>query len=456
MSKIFQKALIKFVIVPAIIFLAFFIAYSAYSRSIPVSYWDEVLWVGRSSLFEPFIKGDFKNNIWQTAESYDQPKLAEFAYGAWLYPDYLKTKNTVDDQYKYVEYLVDNGFYMANRFQDEKYFKRVIFELDTSMSGTPSEWTIRYGDTAEKLVKTILNARTLNVILLAGAVVFGYFMVLEFGGVFYGMIFSFLYGFNSLLIETSLKAHSEALFVFLLNGALLFMAYYFKKGRRLSSLIAFSILTGLCGSTKLNGFMLIPMFFVVNIILSLMENKKRMHSFHNLLPVLIPFFVFIVINPFTYANPLKNTKFMFEWRRLISHRQAYYYKIKIDPGVNIIKNIFNNFYIPPESAYYNGHKLMAKIWSFKTYGPTLIFFYAFGLINLLLQIVKRKVIPVVIIASFFIAQFFMSWYLILDWPRYYVHMVYFFVFIQLVGFVYAAKLLLKITARIFERVRPTF
>jgi hypothetical protein len=457
MSKIFQKALIKFVIVPAIIFLAFFIAYSTYYKTIQISYWDEVLWIGHSSIFESFIKRDFKNPVWQTVESFDQPKLTEYAYGAWLYPGYLKTKKSVEGEYSYVQYLVDNGFYMSSRFQDEKYLKRNVFELDTSMIGSPYDWIKRYGPMAEKLVKMILHTRVINVFFLSGAVVFGYFMALEFGGIFYAVLFTFLYGFNTLLIDTTLKAHTEGLFVLLFNGSLLFMAYYFKKGRRLSSLIAFSIMTGLCASTKLNGFMLIPVFFVVNIIITLMYGiEKKGHLFHNLYPVLISLLVFIALNPFTYSNPLNNIKYMLEWRKLISHRQANYYSIKIKPGIDIIKNILNNFYIPPESKYYNGHKLLQKTWPFVYFGSSLVFFYAFGISNLLIQFFKKNVIAIVIISSFLVSQLFMSWYLILDWPRYYVHMVYFFVFIQFVGIVYIFKLLSTTITRIFEKIRPTF
>ena len=87
------KIVIRFYLFPIFIFLTSFIFYQIYLYELPVRYWDEARWIRRGYFFELFIKKDFTNPLWQNYYSYDQPKMANYFFGAALYPFYLKEKN---------------------------------------------------------------------------------------------------------------------------------------------------------------------------------------------------------------------------------------------------------------------------------------------------------------------------------------------------------------------------
>ena len=213
--------LLKFYLIPLVIFLIFIFFYLLVQKNITVSYYDEMIWTGRSYFFDFFIRKDFKNNIWKPPESSDQPKLGEYLYGAWLYKDYLIDRIN-NPELDYSKFLIKNGLYNQNLSETSQFQ-----ETD---DGTSNYYLQKYGVESLKTINFIYKARKINVFLLAGAVITGYyiFVVLN-GNVVPALIFSFMYGLNNLLINTSLKAHSEALFILLFNLSLLNMLLYFIK-----------------------------------------------------------------------------------------------------------------------------------------------------------------------------------------------------------------------------------
>ena len=89
---------------------------------IPVSYWDEMIWVGRSYFVDYYLKGNLSSPVWQSIPSYDQPKLGEYMYGLWIYPRFLYEKavgktSAVD----YPVYLINQGFYQINESTFNEY-----------------------------------------------------------------------------------------------------------------------------------------------------------------------------------------------------------------------------------------------------------------------------------------------------------------------------------------------
>lgn len=62
-----KAKVLQIYIVSLIVFVV--VAYFSFSKSIPVSYFAEMLWVKRSSFFDFFIRGDFYNNSWYLYES---------------------------------------------------------------------------------------------------------------------------------------------------------------------------------------------------------------------------------------------------------------------------------------------------------------------------------------------------------------------------------------------------
>src|SRR3972149_10887377 len=86
-------------IFPTILFFFLIFTYKNYTRTLLISYWDEIAWVGRSYFFQFYIKGDFQNKIWKSFASYDQPQFTSYVYGAWIYPLYLQEKRGRDSSY---------------------------------------------------------------------------------------------------------------------------------------------------------------------------------------------------------------------------------------------------------------------------------------------------------------------------------------------------------------------
>jgi hypothetical protein len=447
--KFLKLPFIRLFVIPCILFLIFVLGYGSYQKKLPVSYWDEIGWVGRSYFFEFFIHRDFSNRIWKSTEAYDQPKLTEYAYGVWLYPTYLIDKSQTLKSYDYTQFLIKNGFYEI----DESYMNTYsnykdnfsIIRFDDRMSGFPEEWVAKYGRESLRPIDLIIRARTLNIFILAGAVVLGYFLALKYGGLLFASIFSIFYGSNTLIMDTALRAHSEALFLFTINAAMLFMSLYFIKRRRLPYLLLFSLSAGLSMSTKLNGIMFPIIFFIVNIIfIILFKKRKAKYFFIGLLAIIICLVIFILLNPFTYADPIKNVQFMFDYRMKTAIGQSKYFSEALIPrGITVIEKIFRNFYFSDQEKYYNGIEILKQLTVLKSYGIYLFILFSFGIISLLKQIHKLNTIAIIIFCSFVIILGFMSYYLILDWGRYFAPLTLFFTMFQSLGLFFVLQYIYK-------------
>ncbi len=322
------------------------------------------------------------------------------------------------------------------------------------MSGFPNEWVAKYGQEALKPINLIHRARELNTILLSGAIIFAYYLLLQFGGVIFATIFSIFYGYNHLVIDEALHAHSEALFLFTFNAALLFESFYFTKERRLFYLLLFSVFTGLCMSTKLNGIMLAGVFFIANTMLLTFLKKERVkHFLFGFLPILISLIIFIVINPFTYSDPVKNVQYMFNSRMKTAVNQAeVLHESYIPPGVARIKKIFANFYFSRQTQYYNSNKIFKKFVHVKNDGVYLFILFILGLFHLLRQTLKKNITAIIVLISFLLILGFTICYLILDWARYYIHLVLFFSIFQYLGLFFLIQFIYKYTKLFAKRV----
>ncbi len=445
MANKLKQPWLWFAVIPFVIFTVLILSYNAFSKSLPVSYWDEFLWVGRSYFFELFIERDFDNVAWEICEAYDQPKLAEYAYGAWLYPGYLVEKN-YRGYTSYAEYLIKNGFSEMNQTHCDAHpeLKNTFSSIkyDPTMSGSPKQCVDGYGKAILKPIEIVLRARTMNILLLAGAVLFGYFLALKLGGPILAIIFSFMYGFSTLMINTSLIAHSEALFVFLFNGSLLFMVLYFSNPKRITYLLMFSLFSGLCASTKLTGFMLPLVFFILSNVFVYVFAKNRLKYFLlGLFPIATAILIFMALNPFVYSNPVKNMKFMFDWRGTVVREQTDTYNVKIAYGLPINHRVLLHFFFSDTAENYNGIKPFESLGHSKIYGLILFGLYALGLTGLVKKVSEKDPTAIAVLGAFIIVRVLITSYLVLDWPRYYVPLEYHFAIIQSYGLV----LLLKAT-----------
>lgn len=414
----------------------------------PVSFWDEILWVGRSYFFEFFMHGDFNNRIWQSGNAYDQPKLAEYAYGAWLYPLYLIDKAKNPKPFDYTRFLIKNGFYEIDEYYNDTYttYKNNfnVIKFDNRMDGFPEEWVAKYGLGSLKPINLIYHARILNIFLLARAVIFAYFLALQYGGTVFSIVFSTFYGFNPLIIDTGLKAHSEALFIFTINTAILFMNLYFTKGRKVLYLLLFSLFSSLCMSTKLNGAFLFVIFFVSNILIFIISKEKRVtYMIHGVIPVIIGLIIFVSLNPYTYSDPFKNSQNMFDSRNKTVISQARGFpETSIQRGQGI-KKIFENFYFSEQTQYFNGIQVYEQLGSLRNYGVYLFVLFSFGFVYTLKLALKKNETAIVILCTFITILAFMNYYLILDWVRYYAFLPLFFVLFQSLGLFFVIQYVYK-------------
>lgn len=440
MQKIVKHSLFSRVIVPIALFISLVTYYVPYSQKIPISYWDEMLWVGRSYFIVPYIQGNFHSSLWRTYRSYDQPKLTEYAFGLWLYPIYVRQMEASAQSFEYAHFLIRNGF---NEVIDEAAGNIRIAYLNSQKSsrvpqinegekGSSSEYIAKYGLGALKPIALIHHSRILNVILLSGAITVAYFMVLQFMGFIPAILFSIFYGFNTLIITTGIMAHSEALFLFTFNAAFLFMCLYFSR-RKVSYLLAFSLFAGLCMSTKLNGIAVAVFFLIFNSMVFIFNQKKTLHHFiAGFFPLFISLVIFIWLNPFTYPDPIKNTLYMFDSRMktaLLQSNDSSNQSLS-SPQMRM-RAVFQNFYI--EAPQYNSLIFFNISYKNQYYAPCLFILFVFGFLHSLFLAFRKNIFHILFVSSFIFQLMAMSYYLIINWDRYFVLLPVFFILFQLNG-----------------------
>ncbi len=177
MHQYFIRKGFTLIIYPLAIIAILLPTYYHYSQSFPVAYWDEFLWVGRSYFIDFYSHRDFHNPIWQTQESYDQPKLTEFVYGIWisnLYKNEISENNT----YGYTSFLLQSGFSAMDKKFIDTYrppSAQKNVQIDTWFSGDTDDYVKTYGPQFAKAVEIIYQARKLNILILVMAVIFLYF-----------------------------------------------------------------------------------------------------------------------------------------------------------------------------------------------------------------------------------------------------------------------------------------
>jgi len=236
---------VKKIIIPLLIFLSFLSFYLFYLKSIPIRYEDEAYWIGRSYFFELFIKTDFNNPLWQSYYSYDQPKLAEYIYGFWLFPKYLIYKRE-HENIDFGRFLIAHNLYSIKGKEYAEY-KNNLSQFtewgphDYNVSS--SELIKKYGEGFKKTVDLIFYARMLNALLLAGYLVIIYFLISSLSGTIIALLTTLFYGINNLILTTGLIAHFEALFLFLFSfGLYLLVRIFSNKEYGIKTLVLFGSL----------------------------------------------------------------------------------------------------------------------------------------------------------------------------------------------------------------------
>lgn len=103
--------------------------YFSYAKKIPFSFYDEFWWISDSYLAEYYFKGDFQNKVWGGKDAIDQPMLTRLVFAATLYPQYIKQRRNIKDnftrdEFTYSEFLISNGFiYSYNSVLNDEYLR---------------------------------------------------------------------------------------------------------------------------------------------------------------------------------------------------------------------------------------------------------------------------------------------------------------------------------------------
>ncbi len=467
MSKINKKSLLIFIFIPIFIFFLAFSFYSSIYKDIPITYWDEDFWIGRSYFFELLLKKDFNNSLWLSYFSYDQPKLAEYMYGAVLYPYYLKLKK--EKKYKeFIQFLIDHNFYeeeLDNYPQYQQYKNNNKNFVDWSKVYNPdfhvttTSLRKKIGPKIEKTIDLLLKARKINIYILSINIVIVYFLTYFLtNSLLISLITSFFYGNNYLIIDASLKAHSDGLFTLLFNISLLFLILYFKnKNHPIKYAIFFAISVALLNSTKINGVMLIIIFNLLLLFDFLKKYlyKKRENLFKIILNFLLVSFIFlnlfILHHPFLIKNPIKNTLFLYEHRKITGLQQSEEFKeYKLKTKKERLLTIWRNF-LGKAANHYSSYKFIENFIEKKPriYSMIIKILFIVGFILFLFQRGKKFWF---FITTFFLVQIIMSFYLFLNWDRYFIHLVFFFCLFPL----YSLKILEELFYRLLKSYKLFF
>jgi hypothetical protein len=266
----FQIFLISFFFVCLLFF------YSKYYKQVPIIYFDEQWWVWDSSMFQHLLEGDFNSEVWQARTNIDQPSLPKYIFGAWIYPKYLEAKSNGFNS-DYTNYLVSQGYYyedgiLPDEKIDENFIKGEII--------TPENKERINNSFQRHNLHVLINpdliywTRFLNIFILMGAVGVLLYLLFKIKGIWFSLVFFFLYGFNPLLIRFGLMAQTEALFLLLFNSSLVALIYYFVKEEDKRLLLWFSVLVGLCFSTKLNGVIPLFTYLLISVVLLIKKIDK--------------------------------------------------------------------------------------------------------------------------------------------------------------------------------------
>lgn len=385
---------IKLIVVIITCIILIFI-YKNRSLRIPISYYDEEIWVGQSYFFEYYKDFNFDRSIWDSSFSKDQPMFTKLAFGIWLYPSYI---NSLEHKsgLLYPEYLLSNHFGSTSKIvsQDKNHLM---------------------------LIKKV---RELSMYLLVATVLITTTFILKSKGSLFGIIFFLFYSLNPILINYLLRAQSESLFLLFFNVSVIYLIAYFNKKGTLYELIAYAIFTALCFSTKLNGIMLIPVYCVLEYkyFLSNFTTKNAINLFKKILTILvIVFSVFIIVNPYTHSSPIPKIIDMFQYRQSVVQ-----YQMMTFPDQAIHSFVQRYVYIVQVL--------------YKDMGLIMAFFFFIG-IYAAIRSNERYEIDIFIL--FLTLTLITGIYLQLSWERYLVHLIAFSIYYQVSGLVYCFKKLKK-------------
>lgn len=434
-----------------IVTLLFYLIYLNLGKSIPFSFYDEFWWVNDSYLAEYYYRGDFTSAVWNSPDAKDQPMVTRLVFAAILYPGYLTEKFKISDsfargKFDYTKYLIQNGFYYSDtnntlNSKETALAEKNIVKINLYDSGTSTELVTKYGKTILIPIALIKSIRSLNALLFALTTAITFFLLRRFRGILFSSAFVLLLGLNNLVVNSVLKAHSDALF-FLFFVITIFVMTEYKRISSFKVIVLVSLLTSVTASIKLNGIILYPIFVIYTVISDII-NRYRINLINilntSLLSFFTVFFVFVLLNPFVYSNPFAKIYEMYKYRRDQSVLQGGLFKDSKLGNIGERVHAMYNSYFADNVLYIE--KATIRRSSAREF--ILLIFFVFGLINEIKSAVRKDKLSLVIIISGVILFASMLLYLDLNWPRYFLPLIFPVIFLQLSGFLYILKLIDK-------------
>lgn len=427
----------KFIIVIFLVSLFIYYLVNLWQSSNKFNYHtDEHEFVRRAGLyFSLFLQGRLLDKQWNNFLAYDNAQLPYFFYGLALY---LQGFNT-NMQTKLISF--DSG-YNTNINKDYTWLN----QCGENRCPNKSQ------EIKDKLIP-IIKARKIAVLISFGTLILIFVLGYKLSGYILGSLFTIFLWKNSLFQDYAVSSMSEAPLLFFLVLTLLLSFIYIEsylkqKKNSYKYLILCSISAGLASANKLTGIIswiyIIILVFIITI-LNLIRKKRNLNknilfiknSFFYCLVLLLPFFIFIVFNPFTWNNPIKNVVFMINHRSKIVHYQQTHLYAQA--------TLYNSY--EKYAYFFQGNLLTSNyLGILKTkYIPTDLILLILGLISLIsriyLKIKKYKTLnkEILIILWFSIFLFTLNIYLPIKWTRYCFPMIPSLVIIEPYGLLFLIK-----------------
>ncbi len=395
------------------------------AKSIPYSYYDEFWMISDSYLSEYYFKGNWHSNVWDSFDAKHQPMVTRLVISAAICPYYFKAKMLLPKQerksFSYSKFLISSGFAYSKtnnkiniEFLETNDYKKWI--VDANAVGSKQDFVSKYGEWVKLPISFIDAFRHLNALILSLTLVFIYYYFKSTRGHLFSLILTILLVTNKILVESSLKAHSEAL-LFLLSVFSLYFIIEFLEKFSFKSLFKVSSSIALTASTKINGIFLYPALIVLIALLKTKKSPKLLKLKYILLSGLLIFAIFSLLNPHILMDPWKNTLDMYALRYKFAVSQSNYW------SEEALSNIPERLW-----AIYDN--------SFKTQNiPQIVnvFLFLMGLIKEIRKVYLGDNLASTFLFSFLVLLIAMLNYLLINWVRYYIPLVFFIIYYQTIG-----------------------
>lgn len=246
------------------------------------------------------------------------------------------------------------------------------------------------------------------------------------------LTFTLFYAYNNLIVSNGLLAHSEALFLLLFNLSLIHLYKYIHESYSLWRLLIFSVIAGLCFSTKLNGIMLYILYLFQTLLpgSSLNGTNILTKTVRLILPLAIPLIIFTILNPYTHPSPLQNIQNMFNFRE-----ETVLYQFENHPDI-ALPNIGNRIAFTINSFTKSGLFMNQDVPWINTYQLIIFVLIITGIVIEIKRVMADNKFSKFMLSAYITSLVITISYLQLAWERYLIHLILFFVYYEVIGLLF--------------------